>query len=227
MVSKSRLLAAAAALSLPMMMAAPAQAQFLDSMLNLFGMKPTEEAPEIEYRERAPLVVPPKMTLRPPEAAPSTKTAAWPNDPDVARRAAEAKAARTPRPNARESDIGAGKVARPSDLPGSRTNARGTAEGPAPVHPERSLAESGWVSPDKLQELGKSMGSEPSSSRTLVAGQEPPRRYLTDPPPGLRTPSDKGPLTAGKTLVRPGMTDAEERDPLRTFRPRQKDPDEE
>src|SRR6266478_8536776 len=45
----------------------------------------------IEYRERAPLVVPPTRELPPPrdEAEVATKTPAWPKDPDVARRKQE------------------------------------------------------------------------------------------------------------------------------------------
>src|ERR1700745_2625879 len=45
----------------------------------------------IEYRERAPLVVPPTRELPPPrdEAEVAAKTPAWPKDPDVARRQQE------------------------------------------------------------------------------------------------------------------------------------------
>ena len=46
---------------------------------------------QIEYRERAPLVVPPSRELPPPrdEAEVAAKTPAWPKDPDVARRKQE------------------------------------------------------------------------------------------------------------------------------------------
>ena len=41
----------------------------------------------VEYRERAPLVVPPSRNLPPPQSeAPSARNPAWPKDPDVARR---------------------------------------------------------------------------------------------------------------------------------------------
>src|SRR6201997_1035907 len=41
----------------------------------------------IEYRERAPLAVPPTRELPPPrDEADVSKTPAWPKDPDVARR---------------------------------------------------------------------------------------------------------------------------------------------
>src|ERR1700736_2981928 len=43
----------------------------------------------IEYRERSPLVVPPKLNLPPPEAVKSEiKTPNWPKDPDEQRRKA-------------------------------------------------------------------------------------------------------------------------------------------
>src|SRR5690348_11395994 len=50
-------------------------------------------APEIDYRERSPLVVPPSRDLPPPQAKPIPKGGAWPKDPDVARanKAREAK----------------------------------------------------------------------------------------------------------------------------------------
>jgi hypothetical protein len=221
MISKLRLIAAAAAFAATAVVAVPAQAQVMDSVLSALGLKPAEEVPEIDYRERPPLVVPPQMKLRPPEAPPSARSAAWPNDPDVARRAAEAKAAKTPRPNARESDIGDGKLMRPGDIPGGRT-ARSTApQDPATYTIDHGPSKTGWMSPDKL----RSMGTTATPEKSLVAGQEPPRRYLTDPPAGLRVPSDRGPMTAGRTLVRPAVSERDEKDPLNTYRPKPKNPD--
>src|SRR5258708_3557998 len=47
----------------------------------------------IEYRERSPLVVPPKLDLPPPAAASAeVKDANWPKDPDIAKRKAAIKA---------------------------------------------------------------------------------------------------------------------------------------
>ena len=50
-----------------------------------------EPGRDIDYRERAPLVVPPSRNLPPPrdEADVVAKTPAWPKDPDVARRKQE------------------------------------------------------------------------------------------------------------------------------------------
>src|SRR5947199_1977115 len=46
------------------------------------GQKDTDG---IDYRERPPLVLPPKMELPPPQAAAEKPSPAWPNDPDVGR----------------------------------------------------------------------------------------------------------------------------------------------
>src|SRR5580704_16728930 len=51
----------------------------------------------IEYRERSPLVVPPKIDLPPPAASSAeVKAPNWPKDPDEQRRKAAAAARKTP-----------------------------------------------------------------------------------------------------------------------------------
>ena len=76
----------------------------------------------IEYRERSPLVVPPKLDLPPPAAtAAEVKAPNWPKDPDEQRRkaavAARKKENKDPREQARiltPSELAAGKTAAPS-----------------------------------------------------------------------------------------------------------------
>src|SRR6202140_2355339 len=67
----------------------------------------------IEYRERSPLVVPPKLDLPPPAAA-STEVKApnWPKDPDEARRKAAIAARKKDNKDPRE----ASRVLMPSEL---------------------------------------------------------------------------------------------------------------
>lgn len=78
------------AVSLAGMGADPARAEEGVAMKNLLGsigIIPAERDP-IRYRERAPLVLPPKMELRAP-AGPESFAASnpqWPNDPDVVAR---------------------------------------------------------------------------------------------------------------------------------------------
>src|SRR5215472_14226632 len=72
----------------------------------------------IDYRERSPLVVPPKLDL-PPPAASSTEVKApnWPKDPDEARR----KAAIAARKKAKPNEIEAARPLTPSELNVAKT----------------------------------------------------------------------------------------------------------
>src|SRR6202049_4435430 len=72
----------------------------------------------IDYRERSPLVVPPKLDLPPPAAdAAEVKDPNWPKDPDVARR----KAAIAARKKAKPNEIEAARILTPSELNAART----------------------------------------------------------------------------------------------------------
>src|SRR6478735_9510957 len=67
----------------------------------------------IEYRERSPLVVPPKLDLPPPAAASNeVKAPNWPKDPDEARRKAAIAARKKENKDPRE----ASRVLMPSEL---------------------------------------------------------------------------------------------------------------
>jgi hypothetical protein len=52
---------------------------------SIFGWGGGEDQPDIDYRDRPKLVVPPKMDLPAPAAAPWASATDWPRDPDVAR----------------------------------------------------------------------------------------------------------------------------------------------
>jgi len=67
----------------------------------------------IEYRERSPLVVPPKLDLPPPAAASNeVKAPNWPKDPDEARRKAAIAARKKDNKDPRE----ASRILTPSEL---------------------------------------------------------------------------------------------------------------
>src|ERR1700676_611430 len=67
----------------------------------------------IEYRERSPLVVPPKLDLPPPaEATNEVKAPNWPKDPDDARR----KAAIAARKKENKDPVEASRILTPSEL---------------------------------------------------------------------------------------------------------------
>src|SRR4051812_39583059 len=68
----------------------------------------------IEYRERSPLVVPPKLDLPPPAApaAAEVKAKNWPKDPDEARR----KAAIAARKKVNKDPVEAARILTPNEL---------------------------------------------------------------------------------------------------------------
>ena len=61
--------------------------KIIDNIMSGLGATNMENS-GIEYRERSPLVVPPKLDLPPPAAAAAAKAPNWPKDPDEARRKA-------------------------------------------------------------------------------------------------------------------------------------------
>ena len=75
----------------------------------------------IDYRERSPLVVPPKLDLPPPESCKSEiKDPNWPKDPDEARRKAAIAARKKGKPR---SSTEAARPLTPSELNVGRTAA--------------------------------------------------------------------------------------------------------
>jgi hypothetical protein len=139
----------------------------------------------IEYRERSPLVVPPRLDLPPPASASSQALAPnWPKDPDVERSKAEAAARKKGKPNPAEaarpltpSELKAGKVAAPA-----RT-------GNDPIQPGTS-ANNPVLSPAQLGYTGGLSGLfGGSKTETAPFKGEPARESLTQPPSGYQTPS--------------------------------------
>ncbi|MCP8939191.1 hypothetical protein NK718_11745 [Alsobacter sp. SYSU M60028] len=203
--------------------AAPAKAAgVMDSFMNLLGLKQEEEQ-QIEYRDRAPLVVPPKMQLPPPQVSAAERSAAWPKDPDAEYRKAVENDKKTPvglRPD-RSAPNGRVPVAN-----ATRKTGGGGAAGPTvvdnytPNRPsDRSIVggEGGWVHPDKMQSFKNPQAEQ---TTTLAAGQEPTRNYLTDPPQGLRVPAGNASIAMPKkSLAKPAfIQEQEERDPLTPYR---------
>src|SRR2546430_10662863 len=70
------------------------------------------ETKGIEYRERSPLVVPPKLDLPPPATSSEVKAPNWPKDPDEARRKAAIAARKKENKDPRE----ASRLLMPSEL---------------------------------------------------------------------------------------------------------------
>jgi hypothetical protein len=139
----------------------------------------------IDYRERSPLVVPPKLDLPPPVAASSeVKDPNWPKDPDEARR----KAAIARRKKDNKDPVEAARVLTPSELNAGRTAAPVRTNND-PVQPGDSV-NNPVLSPSQLGFDGK-LSTIFGGNKTEVAPfkGEPTRESLTQPPAGYQTPS--------------------------------------
>jgi hypothetical protein len=192
--------AAAAVLALVggLSLAAPARAldddgrkSVFSSVLGLLELTPSDPQPDIDYRERPPLALPPKTEL-PPPVAEQPESPAWPNDPDVQRRKAEASKLRLPSLLTR--DGASTRLTKEQLISGRRTSGTDVTGAPdSNPYPDMKRCSQGrctWVSPAELAREGAAgKKADQDSSGATVAGVEPDRRFLTDPPRGYRKAS--------------------------------------
>jgi hypothetical protein len=174
----------------------PAKAQgLLDIGRMIIGL-PAEEKPALDYRERAPLVVPPSQNLRPPieAAAPDQRRANWPQDPDVAARRKAAEDARKPV----YVDSITGREINPSrrltvdEVRAGRVAGQEVVRTPQQFIDDRARANvMGGLT--TLREMDRQSAGANDGS---IARAEPRREFLTEPPSGLRRPADNAPFRA-------------------------------
>ena len=141
----------------------------------------------IDYRERSPLVVPPKLDLPPPASvAKETNAPNWPKDPDEARR----KAMIAARKKANKDPMEQSRILSPSELNKGRTSASASPVTPDSVVPGGDPGATAILSPSALGFDGKVFNMFKGNSAEIGQfKQEPPRESLTQPPPGYQTPS--------------------------------------
>jgi hypothetical protein len=148
---------------------------------------------QIQYRERSPLVLPQANQLPQPETVkPASKTAGWPDDPDVKR----AKKAKETEKNRKAYVEGVDD--RPL-LP-SQYGKTSASRSDAPTILSSKTAEES-EKPSTNQELGaKSIFSKVWGNKDEVQPftGEPPRANLIEPPRGYRTPSPNQPFGVGQ-----------------------------
>lgn len=196
---KLRIIAAGFALAAPLA-AAPAQAQgLMDVGRFLLGL-PAEEKPPIDYRERAPLVVPPSTNLRPPAegGAPESRRANWPQDPEaVARRKAAADARKPVMVDSVTGHEIGGPVRRLSPQQIRDGRVAGAEVGGVPQRPRYEDKDFHNVMGGlaTLREMDRQSAASGVGSGNLDR-TEPRREFLTDPPAGLRRPADNAAFRA-------------------------------
>ncbi len=135
----------------------------------------------IEYRERSPLVIPPKIDLPPPQSAAAATPANWPKDVE----AAERKRLRAAEKNRVMGGAGARPLT-PAEL------AVGTTKHVAATEPlQPGIPANPVLSPSQLGFKGNLWDTMFGGSKTESAPftGEPEREQLTQPPPGYQTPS--------------------------------------
>jgi hypothetical protein len=178
---------------------APAYAQsdgvFMKDVLTTLGVIDGDK-PQLDYRERAPLVVPPKLDL-PKPGNPQEVTArnpAWPNDPDVAARKKAIAEARKPVPNNMSNDGPiSGRPTPAAEL--QRGRKVGAAQDvPGDIRPDNASR----ISPTELRRTA----IMPEGDALIATGQEPERTDLTQPPSGYRVSVNGGKAIRGENEPR-------------------------
>ncbi len=162
----------------------------LTTSIGIPGLTPNQEKPAINYRERAPLVLPPSSNLRTPLPPVRQRNAAWPVDHDVqkARRAAR------PAGTVLRDDAG-NEILSPQYL---RNTGRLSSNPPRDPVAEACDMSDPLARPCNVKgmwDVLKNNRLTGSGSKDLVPGQEPPRTALTDPPVGLRMPNKRAKYT--------------------------------
>lgn len=160
----------------------------------------------IDYRERSPLVIPPKVDLPPPVSSSAEITAPnWPKDPDEAERARIRTVAKQKKVTGNEG----ARPLMPSELAIGKTKHVAATE---PVQP--GVNRNPMLSPSELGFKGNLFGTLFGGNKTESAPftGEPDRETLTQPPSGYQTPSPnfaygtgpKQPLVQGGYNVQTG-----------------------
>ncbi len=139
----------------------------------------------IDYRERSPLVVPPRLDLPPPAVTSAeVKAPNWPKDPDEQRR----KAAIAARKKANKDPVEASRILSPSEL-AAKKGAKSSG-GDSVDQPGGNPGTNAILSPSQLGYSGGFSGLfGGSKSETATFKGEPTRESLTQPPAGYQTPS--------------------------------------
>ncbi len=179
----------------------PADTKFFRKLFKEFGMQRSDDD-KIEFRERAPLVVPPSRNLPPPQSADSlARNPAWPNDPDVRRRneAATTAGQKARLKGAAEAMVDEGRPLRPNELNVGGPVAASTERVQSPDESARPLPPSALGSRG-LFDLFSSKGDK---GDTAEFTNEPPRTSLTAPPAGYQTPSAAQPYGLGPARDEP------------------------
>lgn len=163
------------------------QASLLSGLAHTVGIAKDED-PQIDYRERSKLVIPPKIAL-PPPAASVKQDPSWPVDVETAR-VKKRKKIEDAEPSARQVNSRSYRLIKPGDEVKVTTSGLEKSSGPSCRTPDPKTGEcpaaasaSASASWNPLTWVG--LQKKPQT----VLGPEPERENLIDPPRGLRAPA--------------------------------------
>jgi hypothetical protein len=162
----------------------------IKNLLGTMGVISPERDP-IRYRERAPLVLPPKMNLREPAAADNlaVNNPQWPKDPDVEaknRRAAEERRPVTLSDTRRMSENNP-RLSVDEIRAGRDPSAKSGID--PKLHRGDNARDVLLLSPAEMRSKAKSDDDDVG-----LANGEPERRSLSEPPSGMRKSATGGPI---------------------------------
>jgi hypothetical protein len=172
----------------------PLDTKLFRQLMKDLGLKRNGDG--IDYRERAPLVVPRTLDLPPPQdETPVTANPEWPKDPDVTRRKAEAAAARKkPSRTAAETMEAEGRPLSRSELDRGKVATTSSSGSQSPEEDARALRPSELGGKSFFKDIFSSFSNE---GETGTFTGEPVRESLTAPPVGYQTPSPEQPYGIG------------------------------
>jgi hypothetical protein len=165
----------------------------MKGILGSIGIIP-KDPPQINYRERAPLVLPPKEALPPPvdRGSVEARAANWPKDPDVAAARKEAAEAKKPWLESEAYKNSEGRRLSVEEMRAGR-NPRNRATSVDPnAHGGR--ADKSRMEPDELRAFDK-------NETVQLEGNGLERKWLSDPPQELLRAAGNAPLKASQDKV--------------------------
>lgn len=186
--------------------------RIVDNLMTGLGAK-SAASKGIDYRERSPLVVPPRLDLPAPASSAEANAPNWPKDPDVAKRKA-AIAARKKEVK-KEPWQQAMPLTQAEIEAGRKQQTASDRDSKEPVEP--GVTRNPSLMPAELGYNGGLLGIfKGNSAEQKPFKGEPTRDTLTEPPAGYQTPSSNFAYGTGpmKPLAREGEYDIQSGKPV-------------
>ena len=158
--------------------------RIVDNLMSGLGAK-SAASKGIDYRERSPLVVPPKLDLPPPASAVQANAPNWPKDPDIAKRKAMIEARKK---TVKKQQWEESQPLSPAEIEAGRKQQTAVDSSKEPIEP--GVTKNPSLMPEQLGYTGGLLGIfKGNASESAAFKGEPPRESLTAPPAGYQTPS--------------------------------------